>query len=102
MGGTPALTQAVSNFPQFGEYPVDSVRRETEGTGEGHRTGNAVDVGVPNTPQGFAYVAEAAASGVFAKIGTNPAWIPTLQEEFPGVDFFSDYKEVHAHLEVAF
>jgi hypothetical protein len=42
-------------------------------------------------------------SGQFQKIGTNPRWIPVLQplaNKF-GVELFSDYKQVHAHLEVA-
>ncbi len=99
-GGTPALANATSNFPQFSQYPVTSVRRDTPGTGLGHRQGRAVDVAVPDDEQGFNYVVKAAQSGQFLKIGTNPRWIPTLQRAFPNVYFFPDYAQVHAHLEV--
>lgn len=66
----------------------------------GHREGRAVDVGVPDDEEGFRYVVDAARSGQFQSIGTNPKWIPALQSIAPNVHFFPDYKQVHAHLEV--
>jgi hypothetical protein len=79
------------------------VRRETPGTGAGHREGRAVDVGVPDTEEGFNYVVNAIRSGQFQKIGTNPRWIPVLQNiaQQYGVMLFPDYREIHAHLEVS-
>ena len=62
-----------------------------------------MDVGVPDSEEGFNYVVRAIRSGKFQKIGTNPRWIPVLQslaQQF-GVMLFSDYDQVHAHLEVA-
>lgn len=102
MGGTPQLAKATSNFPEFGKYPITSVRRETPGTGPGHREGRAVDVAVPDSEDGFNYVVSAIRSGQFNAIGTNPRWIPELQPlaQKYGVELFSDYKQVHAHLQV--
>lgn len=99
-GGTDKLALAASHFPQFSEFPVTSVHR-ANADGAGHRDGRAVDVAVPNSQEGYNYVAAAAASGQFGAIGTNPDWIPSLRAQYPGVYFFSDYKQVHAHLEVA-
>lgn len=60
-------------------------------------------MGVPDTQEGFNYVVAAIRSGQFAKVGTNPRWIPELQPlaQQYGVELFSDYAQVHAHLEVA-
>jgi hypothetical protein len=108
MGGTPALQSAVSRFPEFGQFGVDSVKRtkNSDGSpiGRGHVTGNAVDVGVPDNEAGFNYIIAAIRSGQFAEIGTNPKWIPQLQPlaSYFGVKLFSDYKQVHAHLQVGF
>lgn len=108
LGGTPKLVSAAQNFVGFSEFPVDSVKRESNSdgspVGEGHLTGNAVDVGVPDNKEGFEYIVRAIQSGQFSEIGTNPRWIPVLEEyakQF-GVRLFSDYKQVHAHLQVAF
>lgn len=96
----------MSRFPGFGEYGVSSVRRSgnSDGSpiGEGHLTGNAVDVAVPDSQEGFNYVVRAIKSGQFQKIGTNPRWIPELQKVAAqyGVELFSDYKQVHGHFEV--
>lgn len=108
MGGTPALQNAVSRFPQFGQFGVSSVKRSgnSDGSpiGRGHLTGNAVDVGVPDNETGFNYIVAAIRSGQFAEIGTNPKWIPALKPLAAqyGVDLQSDYKQVHAHLQVKF
>lgn len=99
-GGTPGLANAAANFPRFSEFPVTSVHR-ANADGAGHREGRAVDVAVPDSQEGYNYVSAAAASGQFGAIGTNPDWIPSLRAQYPGVYFFSDYKQVHAHLEVA-
>lgn len=100
MGDTPSLARAVSNFPQFSEFPITSVHR-ANAAGQGHRDGRAVDVAVPHTNEGFRYVQDAAASGQFGAIGTNLDWIPELRAEYPNVYFFEDDKQQHAHLEVA-
>ena len=108
MGGTPALQNAVSRFPQFGQFPTDSVKRSSNSDkspiGQGHLTGNAVNVGVPDNEAGFNYIIAAIRSGQFAEIGTNPKWIPALTPlaQHYGVDLQSDYKQVHAHLQVKF
>lgn len=108
MGGTKGLQTAVARFADFGRFPVTSVKRASNSDGspigEGHLTGNAVDVGVPDNKEGFDYVVSAIRSGQFSEIGTNPRWIPALQPlaQQHGVNLFSDYKQVHAHLQVPF
>lgn len=109
MGGTPALQAATSRFPQFLQFgPPTSVKRSSNSDkspiGEGHLTGNAADMPVPNNEAGFNYIVAAIKSGQFGEIGTNPKWIPALTPlaQYYGVDLQSDYKQVHAHLQVRF
>lgn len=82
---------------------MDSVRRDSPGTGEAHREGRAVDLAVPYNQAGFQFVVSAIKSGQFNAIGTNPRWVQTLAPlaDQYGVNVFSDPGDgPHAHLQV--